>query len=82
MLHIFTHHIRKTEDQLREILRLYMLANLEWIQRISRVVLHDVNVTVEDYIDTITTAGVHLDFVAVLVFCRIYHMHMAIFNSK
>ena len=59
LLHIFMHHISKTEDNLREILRSFMLGHITWIHRISKIVL---TVSVEDYIDTITSPGVALDF--------------------
>ena len=81
-MHIFSHHIQKTEDQLREILRTYMLQHLQWVQHISRVILKDVTVSLEDYIDTITTPGVPIDFVAIVVLCRAYHFHLAIYTSK
>ena len=66
LLHIFTHHIGKTEDELCEILRGKMLQHLNWLEQISEVVLREVNVSLEDYIDTITMPGVPLDFVALL----------------
>ena len=82
LLHIFTHHIKKTEDELREIMRTYMLNHLQWISRLGRVVLADANVSVEDYIDTMTTAGTPLDFIGLTVLCRIYHIHIAVYTSK
>ena len=71
----------KTEDQLREIMRSKMLQHLDWLQKVSKIVLKDVNVSVEDYIDRITTPGVPLDFVALLALCRFYHFHVAVFTT-
>ena len=82
LLHIFTHHIKKTEDELREILRTYMVQHLAWVERLSSVIVRDVNVSLEDYVDTITTPGVPLDFVALVVLCRIYHIHVAVYTSQ
>ena len=82
LLHIFTHHIKKTEDELQEILRTYMVQHLAWVERLSSVILHDVNVSLEDYVDTITTPGVPLDFVALVVLCSIYHIHVAVYTSE
>ena len=38
--------------------------------------------TVEDYIDRITTPGVPMDFVAITVLCRIYHIHVGVFFNN
>ena len=67
LVHIFTHHIQKTEDQLREILRREMLKHLDWVEKLGRVVLSEVNVSIEDYIDTMSTPGVPLDFTAIVI---------------
>ena len=59
-----------------------MLQHLNWLEQISDVVLREVNVSLEDYIDTITMPGVLLDFVALLFLCRIYHIHVTVFTSR
>ena len=59
-----------------------MLQHLNWLEQISEVVLREVNVSLEDYIDTITTPGVPLDFVALLFLCRIYYIHIAVFTAR
>ena len=82
LLHYFTHHISKTEDELREILHDKMIQHLPWLQQVSKVVLKDVNVSIEDYIDTVTMPGVPLDFVALLALSRFYHIHVAVFTTK
>ena len=82
LLHIFSHHISKTEDNLREILRSFMLGHLPWIHQISEIILTEVNMSIKDYIDTITTPGVPLDFVAIVALCRAYHIHLAVYTSK
>ena len=82
LLHIFSHHISKTEDDLRELLRSFMLGHLDWINQISEILLTEVNVSVEDYIDSITSLGVPLDFVAIVALCRMYHIHLAVYTAK
>ena len=59
-----------------------MIQHINWVQRLSSIVLHDVNVSLEDYIDTITTPGVPFDFVALVVLCRIYHIHVAVYTTQ
>ena len=82
LIHYFTHHISKTEDELREILHDKMIQHLPWLQQVSKVVLKDVNVLIEDYIDTVTMPRVPLDFMALLALSRFYHMHIAVFTTK
>ena len=59
-----------------------MVQHHEWLQQISAVVLKEVNVSIEDYIDTITTPGVPIDFVALMFLYRIYHIHVAVFTTR
>ena len=82
LLHIFSHHIKKTEDQLRDILCDYMLGRLQWVERLTRIVLKDANVSVEDYIDSMSTPGISLDFCALVVLCRIYHIHVTVYTTQ
>ena len=82
LLHIFSHHIGKSEDQLREILRSKMIQHLPWLEQISSVILREVNVSLEDYIDTMSTPGVPLDFVGLLFLSHIYHIHVAVFTMR
>ena len=58
-----------------------MLVHLPWVEKISEVLLRDVNVSVEDYIDSVTTPGVPVDFVSLMVLCHAYHFHVAVFTS-
>ena len=58
-----------------------MLTHTDWLEVVSKTVLQDVSVSMEDYIDTITTPGVPLDFITITVLCRAYHMHIGIFTS-
>ena len=79
LLHIFSHHIECTEDDLREILRDFVLQNIDWFTNITSIVREYSNLTVEDYIDNLTTPGVPLDFVGITVLSRIYHIHVGVF---
>ena len=81
MIHIFTHHIEKIEDELHELLCLEMVQCLDCFEKLGKVVLCKVNVSVEDYVDTITSLGVPLDFIAIVVLCRLYHIHICIYTS-
>ena len=82
LIHVLTHHIRLTEDQLRENLQCYIMNRLDWVAKISARVLKQREQSLEDYIDDITTPGVPLDPIALLVFARMYKIHIAIFTVK
>ena len=55
---------------------------LDWVAKISARVLKQHEQSLEDYIDDITTPGVPLDPIALLVFARMYKIHIAIFTAK
>ena len=59
-----------------------MLSHTQWVLKISKHVLHCINISLEDYIDRITSPNVPLDFIGITVLCRIYHMHVGIFFNK
>ena len=79
-MHVFTHHLCRTEDDLREMLRDYMIVNMDWVLNIGKNMLK--STSLEDYIDTVTTPGVPIDPVCVLVLACMFHFHVAIFVSK
>ena len=59
-----------------------MLKHLDWLEEITKVILVDVNVSLEDYIDSMSTPGVPLDFIAIVVISRLYHIHVAVFTNS
>ena len=58
-----------------------MLKHLDWVEKQCRVVLSEVNLSIEDYIDTMSTPGVPLDFTAIVVLARIYHIHITVYTN-
>ena len=59
-----------------------MLEHIEWIMSLTSTVHKYTEVPVEDYIDSITTPGVPLDFVGLTVLCRIFHIHVGFFFNN
>ena len=70
-LHILSHFITKTEDELREILTRYMLSRLDRFKSVSRKFLQAEKISVEAYIDNLYTQGTPLDLLAVFVLARL-----------
>ena len=82
LLHVFTHYLRRTEDYLHEMMQDYMISHIDWTITIAKTVLNRNGISVEDYIDTVTTPGMAIDPVCVLVLARMFHFHAAIFLKK
>ena len=78
-LHILSHFITKTEDELREMLTRYMLSRLEWFKSVSCKFLQAENISVEAYIDNLHTPGTPSDLLAIYVLARLYHFHIGFF---
>ena len=58
-----------------------MLKHLDWVEKLCRVVLSEVNISIEDYIDTMSTLGVPLNFTAIVVLAWIYHIHITVYTN-
>ena len=59
-----------------------MIQHIDWLTELTSTVWKYSKVTVEDYIDRITTPGVPMDFVVITVLCRIYHIHVGVFFNN
>ena len=81
-LHILSHFIMKTEDELREIITKYMLSRLDWFQSVSRLFLQADKISVEHYIDYIRTPGTPLDLLSIFVLARLYRFHVGLILNK
>ena len=62
-------------------MRGFMLDNLDWVDTLSKTLRKENKITLEDYIDTATTDGEPLDFLGLVVLCRMYHIHVGVFCS-
>ena len=58
------------------------MKHLDWLEKLPKVVLAEVNMSIEDYINTMSTLGVPLDFIGIVVLAQIYHMHVAIYTTS
>ena len=81
-LHILSHFIMKTEDELREIITKYMLSRLDWFQSVSCLFLQADKISVEYYIDYIHTPGMPLDLLCIFVLARLYRFHVGLILNK
>ena len=59
-----------------------MISHIDWTITIAKTVLNRNRISVEDYIDTVTTPGMAIDPVCVLVLARMFHFHAVIFLKK
>ena len=81
-LHILTHYITKTEEEIRDILTKYMLSALEWLESISHHYSECENVSLEGYIDNLATPGAPFDLLAIFVLAQLYHFHVRLFHAN
>ena len=81
-LHILSHFITKTEDELQEMLTRYMLSRLDWFKSVSHKFLQTENISVEVYIDNLCTPGTPLDLLAIYVLARLYRFHIRFFLNE
>ena len=77
-VHILTHFIRRTEPALREYLRNYLLARLEWFSQISLEYLEAVQMSAEEYIDYISSPGSPIDILGLFLIARLYEIHIGV----
>ena len=82
VLHIFSHHVRKTKGDLMDMMRDFMLIFINWVICLTGKVLSKTIVSVEDYIDTITIPGFILDPVGLVVLAHMFLIHEAVFLSS
>ena len=76
--HILTHFIRRKEHALREYLRNFLLARLDWFTSVSSEFLDHMQMSCEEYIDHISTAGNPFDLLGLFLVSHLYQFHIAI----
>ena len=81
LVHVLSHHIHLTEDQICENMRAYMINRADWIEKIGGRILKKRGESLESYIDNITMSGVPLDTIALLTVARMHKFHIGVFTS-
>ena len=76
--HIFTHFIRKTEEQLRQYVQNYILQRPDWFTKVSSTYLKHLGNSVPEYVDQISTPGNALDLLGMFVLSRVYEFHFGV----
>ena len=81
-LHIMSHYIMKTKEEIRDILTKYMLSRLQWLESISHHYLECENVSLKGYIDNLATPGAPFDLLVIFVLAQLYHFHVGLFHAN
>ena len=76
--HIFAHHRKIKTSQVFKHLTDWVLKHLDWIKTIGSKILNAKKLRVEDYTNDITSGLVPFDELAILVVCRMYHIHVGV----
>ena len=72
------HFIQRTEDEIREYLRSYIMSRLDWFEKVSSHFLCKNLTSVEAYIDSISTPGIPLDLLALYRIARLHRFHFGL----
>ena len=56
-----------------------MVSRPSWNEKTSKDILKQCNISIKDYIDSITTPGTAIDLLAVFILARLYQVHFRIF---
>ena len=78
MAHILSHYGGKTEDRLRHYMAHWIPNHLTWVRSISRSLLQKKGLDIKDYLTYIITKGTPFDEISLLIFCRMYKVHLAV----
>ena len=81
MVHILSHYGGKTEDRLRHYMACWILNHLTWVRSISRSLLQKKGLDIKDYLTYIITKGTPFDEISLLIFCRMYKVHLAVISK-
>ena len=76
--HIFAHHRKIKTSQVFKHLTDWVLKHLDWIKTVGNNILNAKHIHVEDYANNITSGLVPFDELAILVVCRMYHIHIGV----
>ena len=79
---ISSHTTEHSEDELREVMRDFMIQHIDWVTAVMSTVWKYTQLIVEDYIYWLTTPGVSMDFVGITILCSIYHIHVGVFFNN
>ena len=76
--HIFAHHRKIKTAQVFKHLTDWVPKHLDWIKTVGSKILNTKHIRVEDYANDITSGLVPFDELAILVVCRMYHIHVGV----
>ena len=76
--HIFAHYCKIKTSQVFKHLTDWVLKHLDWIKTVRSKILNAKKLRVEDYANDITSGLVPFDELAILVVCRMYHIHVGV----
>ena len=77
-MHILSHYVRADAAELRAKFPEWVWSHCDWVEAITNPVLSKKGSNVDDYIDFTAKPGTPVDEIGLLIFARMYHLHMCI----
>ena len=78
IMHILSHYLRANAAELCAKFPEWIQSHHDWVEAIANPVLSKKGSNVDDYIDFIAKPGTPIDEICLLIFARMYHLHMCI----
>ena len=77
-MHIFSHYVKKSEDEIRFHMSAWILRHCDWLECISKDILNMKKHQLDDYISDVQMPGFKMDEISILLIARMYHLKVAV----
>ena len=78
LLHIISHHKPITPNEIRSYLPVWIKKHYTFVEKISKAFLQWKKLSLESYIETVSTPGVPIDKIGLLILARMYHLKLCV----
>ena len=79
--HILSHYTDHSEDKIWQYMRTFIGKHSAWVHQVACNILGCKKLLLEDYTNTVLTSGIPWDELALLIFARMYKIHIYFFMS-
>ena len=78
LLHIISHQKAVTPNEIRAYIPVWVSKHRDFVEKISKDILTRKKLTLDDYISTVSTPGVPIDEIGLLILTRMYHLKLCV----
>ena len=76
LLHIISHHKLVTPNEIQAYLPVWTKKHHAFVEKISKDILDKQKLSVNDYVQTISSKGIPIDEIGLLILTRMYHLKL------